>query len=83
MYEIIFSDKAKTQIKKLSQEIRERIGRAIERIRIRPGAYIKRLIGCPYYSFRVGDYRLILDIKNDKLIIFVIELGHRKNIYKQ
>jgi len=82
MYEIILSDKAKRQLQKLSKEIRDRIGSAIERIKIRPEAYVKRLVGVPYYSLRVGDYRVILNIQQNKLIIFVIEIGHRKNIYK-
>jgi mRNA interferase RelE/StbE len=82
MYEIIVSDKAKEQLKKLSPEIRDRIGCVMERIKIRPFHFVKSLAGSPYYRLRVGDYRVILDIKQDKLIIFVIELGHRKNIYK-
>ena len=82
MYEIILSDKAKRQLQKLSKEIRDRIGSAIERIKIRPEAYVKRLVGVPYYSLRVGDYRVILNIQQNKLIIFVIEIGHRKNVYR-
>lgn len=82
MYEIILSDKAKLQLEKLPSDIKDRIGSVIERIRIRPYSFVKRLVGSPYYRLRVGDYRIILDIKQDKLIIFVIELGHRRNIYK-
>jgi mRNA interferase RelE/StbE len=81
MYEIIVSDKAKEQLKKLSPELKNRVGCVLERIRIRPFYFVKKLVGSPYYRLRVGDYRIILDIKQDKLIIFVIELGHRKNIY--
>lgn len=81
MYEIIVSDKAKEQLSKLSQEMKCRIGSVLERIRIRPHHFLKRLVGSPYFRLRVGDYRVILDIKDDKLIIYVIELGHRKNIY--
>ena len=82
MYEIIFSEKAKRQLKKFNVLVQERIGSAIERIKIRPFSFdIKRLQGTPYYRLRVGEYRLILDIKQDKLIIIVIEIGHRKNIY--
>ena len=81
MYEIIVSDKAKEQLSKLPQEIRNRIGTVLERIRIRPFHFVKRVVGSPYYRLRVSDYRVILDIRQDKLIIFVIELGHRKNIY--
>ena len=83
MYEIIFSDKAKIQLKKLSKDTQNRIVIILERIKIRPGAYIKKLVGIPYYGLRAGDYRIILDIIKDKLVIFVIEIGHRKNIYKK
>ena len=83
MYKVIFSQKAEKQLDKLERKTAERVILTLERIIIRPQAYVKRLVGCYYHSLRVGDYRLILDIQEDKLIIFVIELGHRKNIYKQ
>jgi len=81
MYEIIVSDTAKKQLEKLPQEIKDRIGCVIERIKIRPFHFVKKLVGSPYYRLKVGDYRVILDIQQDKLIIFIIELGHRKNVY--
>jgi mRNA interferase RelE/StbE len=81
MYEIIISDKAKKQLEKLPQDIKDRIGNAIERIRITPHRFVLRLVGSPYFRLRVGDYRVIMDIQQDKLIILVLELGHRKNIY--
>ena len=34
------------------------------------------------WRYRVGDYRLICQIKDNELIILVIEIGHRKNIYR-
>ncbi len=34
------------------------------------------------WRYRVGDYRLIAQIKDNELIILVVELGHRKEIYK-
>jgi mRNA interferase RelE/StbE len=34
------------------------------------------------WRYRVGDYRLITQIKDHELIILVVELGHRKDIYK-
>lgn len=35
------------------------------------------------WRYRVGNYRLIAQIKDNELIILIIALGHRKNIYKQ
>jgi len=82
-YEIIFTDTSRKQFKKLEKDIQERIVKALERIRIRPEAHVKKLIGDLGYRLRVGEYRVILDIEKDKLIILVIKIGHRKNIYKK
>tara|TARA_Y100000310_G_C20483106_1_gene715634 strand:+ start:157 stop:408 length:252 start_codon:yes stop_codon:yes gene_type:complete len=81
MYDLVLSDKAKKQLKKLTSQLQHRIGFAIERIKIRPHHFIKRKVGTPHYILRVGDYRLILDIKKQKLLILVLELGPRKQIY--
>jgi mRNA interferase RelE/StbE len=80
-YSVIFSDKARQQIKKLEREDQERIISALERIRIRPGAYVTKLVGDPGYKLRVGDYRIIMDINNYELQILVLKVWHRKNIY--
>jgi len=82
MYEIIFSKKAKIQLIKLDKIIQKRIISVLERARIRPQDYFERLVGEKAYKLRAGDYRIIADIINEKLLILVIEIGHRKNIYK-
>ena len=82
MYEIIISEKAFRQLSKLEKPIQTHILKVLERIRIRPEAYVKKLVGDPGYRLRVGDYRIILDINKNKLIIFILKVGHRKNIYK-
>ena len=81
-YEITFSDKAFKQLKKLERKIQERIITTLERIRIRPEEYVTKLVGDPSYKLRVGDYRVILDIEREHLLILVIKIGHRKKIYK-
>ena len=81
MYEIIFSEKAKKQLGKLEKYIQERIVQSLERIRIRPEAFVTKLVGDPAYKFRVGDYRVLLDLDKGKLLILIIKVGHRKSIY--
>ncbi|MBT4135492.1 type II toxin-antitoxin system RelE/ParE family toxin [archaeon] len=81
MYKIEFSQNASKQFDKLPIEIQNRVSSYLDRIRIRPYNYVKRLIGSPYFRGRIGEYRIILNIKNKELQIFVIEVGHRKNIY--
>lgn len=82
MYEIEFSLIAQKQLYKLEKSIQERIISTLERIRIRPHTHIKKLVGIPYFRLKVGKYRVILDIKEKKLLIFIIEIGHRKKIYR-
>jgi len=82
MYSIIYSKKAEKQLDKLEQDIRIRILKSLEKLRIRPEAYVEKLVGDPSYKFRVGDYRILVDIDNKKLIVLVIKIGHRRNIYK-
>ena len=83
MYEIEFSKTAEKQFYKLHKDVQIRIISALERIRLRPYAHVKKLVASPYFSLRVGDYRVIIDIKKDILIIIVIKIGHRKEIYKK
>jgi mRNA interferase RelE/StbE len=82
-YEIVFTDTSQKQFNKLEKDVQERIIKALERIRIRPESYVKKLVGDLGYRLRVGDYRVILDIENSELIILVIKIGHRKNIYEK
>ena len=82
MHFIEFTKKAESQLYKLQRDVQERIIKSLERIKIRPYDYVEKLVGEPGFKFRVGEYRLILDIDNYKLIILVLKLGHRKNIYK-
>ena len=82
-YEIIFTDISLKQFKKLEKNVQERIINALERIRIRPEVHVKKLVGDPGYRLRVGEHRVIIDIYKDKLVILVIKIGHRKNIYKK
>lgn len=81
MYSIDFTKTAEKQFDKLSKDLQIRIISVLERIKIRPFHFVKRKEGSPYFIMRVGDYRVILDIKTVKNIIYVIEVGNRKNIY--
>lgn len=48
------------------------------------GPNIKRLKGnySEFYRFRIGDHRLFYTTDNDKIIVFIIDIVHRKDAYK-
>jgi mRNA interferase RelE/StbE len=82
-HQIFFTDKALKQLKKLEKKDQERIIKSLERIRIRPESHITKLVDDPGYKLRVGDYRIILEIEKEKLVILVLLIGHRKNLYQK
>ncbi len=83
IYNILFSESALKQLKKLDSCIQERILSALERIRVNPERHLSRLVGDPGYRLRVGDYRIIVDVDQAKLLVLVVKVGHRKSIYNQ
>jgi mRNA interferase RelE/StbE len=81
MYSVKFTQTAEKQFCKLEKNIQERVVNVLERITINPFHFVKRKEETSYFILRIGEYRAILDIQQDNHIIFVMELGHRKNIY--
>ncbi|MDG6245011.1 MAG: type II toxin-antitoxin system RelE/ParE family toxin [Methanolobus sp.] len=86
MYSILYSPGARKDLKKLPEDIAKKIVLAIKELQEDPRGYLKKLKsppGCPLYSLRIGEYRVIMGLDADKLIIFVIEVGHRSKIYRK
>ena len=81
-YTVILSKKAQKQLDKLSDNIAEPIFEALAGLEEdpRPPGY-KKLKGRDGYRIRVGNYRIIYDIIDRELIVDIIMLGHRKDIY--
>ena len=61
MYELILSDEAKRQLAKLGEYAQEKIGATLERIKIRPHDFVRKLRDKPYYRCRIDNYRIILN----------------------
>lgn len=82
MYVVEFSQTAEKDFYKLDKEIQKRVISVLERIKLRPFHFVKAKQGTPHFLLRIGNYRAILDIREKNLKIFVIEIGHRRNIYQ-
>ncbi len=80
-FEIIWSDLAIRQLKKLDRSVARRIFGKVGELAESPHRFVQKLVNSPYYRLRVGDYRVILDIQSDALRILVLKVGHRESIY--
>lgn len=86
-FKVVFSKKSLKQLKKLDIHtatlITNWLRKNIEGC-TNPRQYGKGLSAnkSGQWRYRVGDYRIIAEIIEDKIIVLVLEIGHRKNIYQ-
>ena len=85
-WRIEYSDRARRQLRKLDRQVRERIR---EFIRAIPELETPRSKGGPlsgplgdFWRYRVGDYRIVCDIQDNVLIVEVVKIGHRGDVYR-
>ena len=81
-YRIYFWKKAEADFLKLQKDIQERITQKLKIAQVDPFMYFIRLKGRTDYKLRIGDYRIIADIKQTERVIELTKIGHRRNIYK-
>jgi len=84
MYEIIFRNPAKRFLKKLDKHVQKEIIAKIEKLKENPRIgvpLVKNLSGL--WRLRHGIYRIIYQIKEFELIVYIIDIGHRSNIYNK
>lgn len=81
-YTLVISKKAEKELYKLPNDISKRITTAINELcnNPRPKGY-RKMMGQRGYRIRKGDYRIIYEIEDDKIIITVLNVGHRRDIY--
>ena len=80
-FEIVWSPKSKKRLKKLDKITATIIIKKVLSLKDNPLHYLGKLKDINAWSLRVGAYRVIIDIKENK--IEVLTLGHRKNIYEE
>ena len=82
-YTILIERYAQKQIMKLDRKIIPVIKVAIASLADNPRPYgYKKLKGEEAYRIRVGDFRIIYEINDDIIIVTVVSVGHRKDIFK-
>ena len=79
MHELIFDKRALDQLNKLEKQIKTRIWNKLQNCKKDPFRYFEKLKEIEGYKLRVGDYRVIAGIDDNRII--VLKVGHRKNIY--
>lgn len=84
-YEVEFSKGALKQFNKLSPELQERIQTKIDELaeNPRPDGVAKLKNGDNRYRVKVSNYRILYNISDDILLVTVVRVGHRREVYRE
>ena len=82
-YKVIFTESVKKDFRKIPKLEVSKILNEIAYLAKNPrSSKTKKLKGEKLYRLRVGNYRVIYDIQDNLMLIFVVKLGHRSDIYR-
>lgn len=81
-HSISIDPKAKKELQKLEKEVAERIFSKLDDLKNKPEYFAKHLTGIDLWRLRVGDYRVLFDLYKEEHEIYVVKVGHRKDIYR-
>lgn len=83
IYRILYTEEAARRISKLDKTVKERVSKAIVRLSDNPelGKHLTGLLS-DRWSYRVGDWRILYKIRRKELVILVLTVGHRRDVYE-
>ncbi|HMM83264.1 MAG TPA: type II toxin-antitoxin system RelE/ParE family toxin [Terrimesophilobacter sp.] len=83
-YSVTIAPAAERQLRKFDPQVRRRVHAAIELLAAdpRPPKAIQLVGGAGEWRVRTGDYRIIYEIYDDRLLVLVLRVGHRREIYE-
>lgn len=85
MYTVVFTKQAMRVLRRLPRNIAELIRGKIMEIAQDPYAMhnnVTKLVGRPGYRLRVGDWRVIYELQNEQLVLLVLKIGPRGEVYE-
>ena len=85
MYKIVFSKQVYKSLRRIPRDVVDRIRKRLDQIAEDPYAQyanVTKLQNRAGYRLRVGDWRVIYDVQEDKLVILVLKVGSRGDIYR-
>jgi len=81
-YTVKLIPQAEKKLDSFQADLRDRIIDALERLKNNPRpSGCKKLKSLDAYRIRVGDYRVVYEIRDDVLVVLVIRVAHRKDVY--
>jgi len=83
-YRVRLAPRAKRDLRRLSQQVQDRILPEIHALgsNPRPHGVVKLTDRVRTYRIRIGDYRVVYEIHDEVLLVLVVEIDHRRDVYR-
>ncbi|WP_426563398.1 type II toxin-antitoxin system RelE family toxin [Angustibacter sp. McL0619] len=83
-YRVVLAPAAARQLRKFDPQVRRRLQAAIELLadNPRPPAATQLVGGAGEWRVRTGDYRVVYEIHDDQVLVLVLRMAHRRDVYR-
>ena len=81
--QLLIKPSARKELEQLSDSILRRIDEAIVKLSNHPRPVgSKKLVGAPLYRIRIGTYRVVYEIDDNRKTVTIVTVGHRGDVYR-
>ena len=86
-YQVEFVRSARKEFERLPAKLRVRVVEALNILSQNPHSEflrVKKLKGAEeLYRIRIGDHRLVYEVRDERLVVIVVKIGHRRDVYRR
>lgn len=83
LYSVIFRTSAAKELRKLPTPVRKQVSELVDSLVHDPRPHgVKKMTGVEAWRIRIGDYRVIYSIADQRLVVEIIKIGNRREVYR-
>lgn len=82
VYSVEYTPAALTQLGKVTDPLRTQLAKRLHKLKDNPHAQADKLEGFDFWKVRQGDFRAIFQIRDQTVLVLVVKIGNRKDVYR-
>ncbi|HVQ44873.1 MAG TPA: type II toxin-antitoxin system RelE/ParE family toxin [Candidatus Saccharimonadia bacterium] len=83
LYSVTFRASAARELRKLPISVRKQVSELIDSLTHDPRPHgVKKMTGVDAWRIRIGDYRVVYSVMDQQLVVEIIKIGNRREVYR-